>query len=106
MTRLAVLLVSVLLSPFAAWAGSPITLKVATIDLPDPAEQFAGPGSDAMNANCLACHSSDMVLNQPNLSRASWEAEVNKMIRIFKAPVATEDVATIVDYLAATKGVK
>jgi hypothetical protein len=45
-----------------------------------------------------------MVLNQPPLPQATWEAEVHKMINIYKAPVAPEDVPAIVAYLVATKG--
>jgi hypothetical protein len=40
-----------------------------------------------------------MVLNQPALSKEAWTAEVNKMIKTYKAPVAPEDVDRIVDYL-------
>jgi mono/diheme cytochrome c family protein len=63
-----------------------------------------GPGSDAINNNCLACHSADMVLNQPELSKQAWAAEVNKMISAYKAPVAPEDVGAIVEYLSRLKG--
>ena len=42
-----------------------------------------------------------MVLTQPQLSRAAWEAEVEKMRKTFKAPVEEKDVAGIVDYLAS-----
>ena len=66
--------------------------------------QFTGQGADAVNNNCLACHSAGMVLNQPALAKAAWQAEVNKMIQIYKAPVAAADVAAIVDYLVRTKG--
>ena len=66
---------------------------------------FPGPGSDAINNNCLVCHSAGMVLNQPALPKAAWQAEVDKMIHVYKAPVAPEDVAAIVDYLAKIKGV-
>ena len=59
-----------------------------------------GSEADAINNNCLACHSADMVLNQPALPKAAWEAEANKMINSYKAPVALEDVAPIVDYLS------
>jgi hypothetical protein len=47
-----------------------------------------------------------MVVNQPAMSRAAWAAEVNKMIKGYKAPVAPEDVNAIVDYLTALKGTK
>ena len=93
--------------PLVARAATPLQLKSVKIDLPDSDKMFPdGPGSDAINNNCLACHSADMVLNQPALSKQAWAAEVNKMINNYKAPVAPEDVATIVDYLASLKGAK
>jgi hypothetical protein len=45
-----------------------------------------------------------MVLNQPALPKATWEAEVPKMIKVYKAPIDEADVAAIVAYLAKTKG--
>ena len=93
--------------PLVARAATPSELKPVKIDLPDSDKMFPdGPGSDAINNNCLACHSADMVLNQPALSKQAWTAEVNKMINNYKAPVAPEDVATIVDYLTSLKGAK
>ena len=103
----AVVLLGVASMPLAARAATPIELKSVKIDLPDSDRMFPdGPGSDAINNNCLACHSADMVLNQPALSKQGWAAEVNKMINNYKAPVAPEDVATIVDYLTSLKGAK
>ncbi len=82
-------------------------LKTVKVDLPDGDAMFPdGPGADAINNNCLACHSADMVLNQPPLSKQAWAGEVNKMITVYKAPVATEDVDAIVDYLDRVKGAK
>jgi mono/diheme cytochrome c family protein len=93
--------------PAVARAASPSELKPVKIDLPDSDKMFpAGPGSDAINNNCLACHSADMVLNQPALSKPAWAAEVNKMINNYKAPIAPEDVGPIVEYLTALKGAK
>ena len=93
--------------PLAARAATPLELKNVKIDLPDSDKMFpAGPGSDAINNNCLACHSADMVLNQPAMSKQVWAAEVNKMINNYKAPIAPEDVGAIVDYLTALKGAK
>jgi cytochrome c551/c552 len=65
---------------------------------------FTGQGADAVNNNCLACHSADMVLNQPALSKVAWQAEVSKMIQTYKAPIAAADAAAIVDYLVRMKG--
>jgi hypothetical protein len=53
-----------------------------------------------VNNNCLVCHSAGMVLTQPRLPRAVWQAEVDKMRSTYKAPIAAEDVPAIVEYLA------
>jgi hypothetical protein len=101
------LILGAALPPLAAEAAAPFELKSVTLDLPDSDRTFpAGPGADAINNNCLACHSAGMVLNQPALSKEAWTAEVNKMINAYKAPVAPEDVGAIVDYLARTQGTK
>jgi hypothetical protein len=92
--------------PLAATAATPFELKSVKVDLPDSDKMFEGPGSDAINNNCLACHSAGMVLNQPALSKQAWAAEVNKMINNYKAPVAAEDVGAIVDYLTRVKGAR
>ena len=88
-----------------AHAATPSELKPVKVDLPDSDKMFpGGPGADAINNNCLACHSADMVLNQPALSKQAWATEVNKMINNYKAPIAPEDVGAIVNYLTALKG--
>jgi hypothetical protein len=56
--------------------------------MPSSDRQFEGPGADAINNNCFRCHSADMVLNQPALPKATWAAEVRKMINVYKAPFA------------------
>jgi hypothetical protein len=103
----ATILVGIASMPAVARAATPFELKPLKIDLPDSDKMFPdGPGSDAINNNCLACHSADMVLNQPTLSKQAWTAEVNKMINNYKAPIAAEDVGAIVDYLTVLKGAK
>jgi hypothetical protein len=103
----AVILLSVVSMQFSPRATLAFELKPVKIALPDGDRMFpAGSGSDAINNNCLACHSADMVLNQPALSKQAWATEVNKMINNYKAPVAPEDVGAIVDYLTALKGAK
>ena len=102
-----VLLLGVASMPLVVRAAPPFELKSVKFDLPDSDRMFpAGPGSDAINNNCLACHSAGMVLNQPSLSKQAWTAEVNKMINNYKAPVAPEDVGAIVEYLTVLKGAK
>ncbi len=103
----AIILLGAASMPFVARAVTPFELKSVKIDLPDSDRMFPdGPGSDAINNNCLACHSAGMVLNQPALSKQAWAAEVNKMINNYKAPVAPEDVGPIVEYLAGLKDAK
>lgn len=88
----------------AAAGPGPTSFDSVTVDLPQGSRTFAGPGSDAIDRDCLGCHSAGMVLNQPALPRAAWQAEVEKMIHVYKAPVPATDVGAIVDYLARTKG--
>jgi cytochrome c553 len=98
------LLSAVAAVPITGHAQSPLTLKSVSIDLPDRGTMFSGPGSDVVNNNCLACHSAGMVLNQPALPAAAWQAEAEKMIHVFKAPVDEKDIPAIVAYLARIKG--
>lgn len=86
-------------------SGDGATLRSVSVEFPDPGRQFpGGETAEAINNNCLACHSAGMVLRQPHLSRAQWQAEVAKMRNAYKAPVAAEDVPAIVDYLASRGG--
>jgi cytochrome c5 len=98
------LVTGAVLAPLAGWAAAPLQLKSVNVDFPQSDRMFTGQGSDAVNNNCLACHSAGMVLNQPALTKAAWQVEVNKMIQIYKAPIAAADATAIVDYLARTKG--
>ena len=105
---IALLMFGVALTPFAgqaqAPAQAPFTFKSVSIDLPTGDRMFPGGASaEAINNNCLACHSAGMVLNRPALSKTAWDAEVHKMIDVYKAPLAVEDVPAIVAYLAAIK---
>ena len=101
-----VVILTIVATP-AVSTAAPIEFKSVNIDLPDSDKMFPdGPGSDTINNNCLACHSADMVLNQPAMPKDAWKSEVNKMISIYKAPIAAEDVPAIVDYLAAVKGAR
>jgi len=63
-----------------------------------------GPGKDKAQA-CVACHSLDYIpMNSRFLDKAGWTASVNKMINVFGAPIAKEDVDGIATYLAAHYG--
>jgi cytochrome c5 len=63
------------------------------------------PGREVVEDNCAACHSLDYPrINSPFMDRKMWQAEVNKMINVFGAPIEPTDAATIVDYLVKNYG--
>src|SRR6202047_2115417 len=81
--------------------GGGVTLHSVSVSLPRSDNTFqGGRGADAINNDCLICHSPGMVLDQAKLSRAQWQAEIEKMRDSYKAPFGTEDVPAILDYLA------
>ncbi|GAC1478761.1 MAG: hypothetical protein NVS2B11_02520 [Acetobacteraceae bacterium] len=81
-----------------------VKLRSVGFDLPASDRAFPpGPGTELVTNNCTACHSPGMILTQPPLTKAEWTGEVNKMLHTYKAPVAEDDVAGIVAYLAALK---
>ena len=50
--------------------------------------------------NCVMCHSLDYIpMNSVFLDRKGWEASVNRMIKVMGAPIKSEDIPQIVDYL-------
>ena len=47
-----------------------------------------GLGRDVVELNCITCHSLDYItMNSPFLDRKGWEAEVNKMVKMFGAQI-------------------
>ena len=66
-----------------------------------------GPSKDLVLGRCAACHSQDYIpMNSPFLDRKGWEAEVNKMVKAYGAPMEAGEVEKIVDYLATNYGKK
>jgi hypothetical protein len=82
-----------------------IKLKSAKVEYPTSDALFTGEDADAINNNCLACHSADHVLNQPLLSKDAWEEVVHKMVAAYKAPISADDEKQIVEYLVRTKSI-
>ncbi len=65
------------------------------------------PELTTVRAYCSSCHSVDYIqMNAPFMKKAGWDAEVRKMIKVMGAPVPDEEVARIVNYLAANYGVE
>jgi hypothetical protein len=87
-----------------------LTLTLATIAVAARAEEGSitlkdAPGRDVVAGYCGACHSLDYIqMNSPFPSAALWDAEVNKMINAFGAPIEPADAKTIKDYLIKNYG--
>ncbi|MEG3088370.1 cytochrome C nitrite reductase [Sphingomonas sp. PB4P5] len=77
-----------------------VTLTSDAITLPE--ETAALPaGSDLITANCTACHSAEMLTTQPALNAEKWQATIDKMRGVYKAPIApADDKALIAELLA------
>jgi cytochrome c553 len=86
--------------------GGGVTLHSVDVSFPDSDSTFpGGAGADAINNDCLICHSAGMVLDQATLSRTGWQGIVNQMHNDFKAPFSAQDGPAIVDYLVNLKNV-
>ena len=59
----------------------------------------AGEGRELVASYCNTCHSTRYVTMQPPLPAATWDAEVNKMIKTFGQPIPPDAAAKIITYL-------
>jgi mono/diheme cytochrome c family protein len=71
---------------------------------PETAKLKPGPGEELATGQCLLCHSADYIANQPRLTRKAWLAEVTKMKQKYGAPIATNTVDVLVEYLTKNYG--
>lgn len=71
---------------------------------PETARLRPAPGKELADAQCLLCHSADYISTQPRLNRAQWRAGVLKMQQKYSAPIATNNVDALVDYLVKGYG--
>lgn len=86
-----------------------ITLAVVgaetTFTLPaETAKLKPGPGLELVNSQCLLCHSVDYISTQPRLPAPQWRAVVVKMQAKYGAPIATNKIDVLVDYLVKNYG--
>lgn len=64
-----------------------------------------GPDRELVQARCSVCHSVDYIqMNSPFLEAKGWESEVNKMVKVYQAPVTPPEQATILTYLVRYYG--
>jgi hypothetical protein len=91
------------LAALALIAAAPPTKRLA-VELPNAEgllpERY-GVSSEAVNNNCLACHSAAMITAQPRLSRVQWGETIAKMRTVYAAPIDPADDKAILDWLVA-----
>ena len=88
----------------AAAAGS--FANTLRIDLPaETATLKSGPGADMANSHCLICHSAQYITTQPrDKPLAFWKAEVEKMKKVYGAPIPDEQIDSLAEYLTRSYG--
>jgi hypothetical protein len=87
-----------LLPPAAAGAADDWKLP------PEKTVLKEGVGRELVIGQCLLCHSSDYISTQPPLTRAQWQAGIEKMRTKYGAPIATNSAPALLDYLTAAYG--
>jgi hypothetical protein len=79
-------------------AADPWVLPVGEPALPE------GETAAPIRRHCALCHSYDYIATQPRLSRTGWAASVEKMRAKYGAPISTNDVPALVNYLVKNHG--
>lgn len=73
--------------------------------LPAETNRFKpGAGSEIAATQCIICHSADYISTQPPMPRAFWKAGVQKMQKVYGAPIPDQQVEPLVDYLVKNYG--
>src|SRR3970040_2165112 len=76
------------------------TDTVRSINLPAVRiELKEGEGRVKAETFCNICHSTDYITTQPKFPLAQWTATVNKMIKVYGAPIREEEGKQITNYL-------
>ncbi len=85
-----------------AVSAAGVTLTSQKLTLPEEQVSFPpGAGGELLTINCTACHSPEMILNQPRLPADKWQATIDKMRKGYHASIAPEDDARLIAALTA-----
>ncbi|MEO8538051.1 MAG: cytochrome c [Betaproteobacteria bacterium] len=81
-------------------------VKSLRIQLPaETATLKSGDGSELANRQCMTCHSADYVSVQPpGKPMAFWKGEVEKMKKVYGAPIPDDQIEPIARYLTHAYG--
>jgi len=72
-----------------------ISLPADTVTLPTSA------AGEVVTVACTACHSAEMILQQPPMDAAKWQATVTKMREVYKAQIAPDEDKALVRALVS-----
>lgn len=87
-------------APPAAIPAS-FALNSASLALPEERAVLAAtPSGDLLTQNCTGCHSAEMLTSQPPLDTAKWQGEIDKMRKVFHAPIPVENDPALLAALA------
>jgi len=96
-----VLLISLVAGLVYAWAQD----TTHSINLPETrVDMKPGEGLQKVETFCNICHSLDYIVMQPKFTKPQWIATVNKMVKVFGAPINEEASKQIANYLVAQYG--
>ncbi len=96
--------IAIFLATFVA-VSAPVLAGGLKIELPLETSSFIrGEHSDIASAQCLICHSAEYVTTQPRLNRVGWKASIVKMREKYGAPISTNQVEQLADYLVTFYG--
>jgi hypothetical protein len=88
-------------------AAQPMAGETARIELPPGDDVLPDRrNAEAVDRNCLSCHSTETILNQPALSREVWKAEIDKMRTAFGAQIDPDADDDILAYLTSINGIR
>jgi len=88
-------------------AAQPKTGDTARIELPPGNDVLPDrPFAEAVDRNCLSCHSTETILNQPALSRETWQGVIDKMRAAYGAQIDPGADDEILAYLTTINGVR
>jgi hypothetical protein len=90
-----------MIAPLLLLTAATPPLSVSLEDADGVLQSLPGASADAVNDNCLSCHSAGMIRYQPALTQVQWTATLTKMRTLYKAPIDPADEAAILTWLNA-----
>lgn len=90
----------------ALWLPVAFPVTAMKIELPaETARLKTAPGSDLAASQCMTCHSADYITTQPaGKPMAFWKLEVEKMKKLYGAPISDDQIEPLAKYLTQAYG--